>query len=227
MLYEKKKLLIHRAIWFTLLLIGIIIPIALTNAPTDNVEIVDDNGYINYYYESLDKTNCKIEVTFNVKVDSGYITVAFYDSNNRLLSKENGYFYGYNKTLSSTFSVDGKVDSYEILDYDISVYNDTAYFISMIFIYIDIVIFMFFISSLLLSYKAYDYYGCEIVVYAGWYHHYIKVNGRMVDEHNTLISFTPISLSCTLYDGTDIEAIITMSNRISLKINNQLYTNYK
>ena len=86
MLYEKKKLLIHRLIWFFLLLLGIIIPIIISNVPSKDVEIINDNGYINEYYESLDETNCEIEVIFNCEVDSGYILVAFYDSNGKLLS---------------------------------------------------------------------------------------------------------------------------------------------
>lgn len=227
MLYEKKKLLIHRSIWFILLLLGIIIPIIIVNAPSAEVEIINDNGYINNYYESLNKTNCEIEVIFNIEVDSGYITVAFYDKNGKLLSKEKGYFYGYDKTLSSTFFVDGKVDSYKILDYDISTSNDMAYILIMLFIYGDIIVFVFFVNSLLLSYKTYEYNGNDIVVYAGWYHHYVKVNGIKMDEHNTLVSFTAISLSCTLNDGTNITATITTTNRISLKINNQLYAKRK
>ena len=227
MLYEKKKLLIHRLIWFLLLLLGIIIPIIISNVPSKDVEIINDNGYINEYYESLDETNCEIEVIFNCEVDSGYILVAFYDSNGKLLSKENGYFYGHDNTVSSTFFIDGKVDSYEILSYDINASNDTVYIVTMLFIYGDIIVFTLFIASLLLSYKAYEYNGNEIVVYAGWYHHYIKVNGNKTDEHNTLVSFTAIPLSCTLDDGTDITVVITMTNRISLKINNQLYTKGK
>lgn len=227
MLYEKKKLLIHRSIWLILLLLGIIIPLIISNAPEKEVEIIDDNGYINEYYEYLDETNCEIEVVFNTDVDSGYITVAFYDSNSKLLAKEKSYFYGYDDTLSSTFFIDGKVDSYEILSYDISASSDMSYIVIMLFIYGDIIIFVFFIASLLLSYKDYEYNGNEIVVYAGWYHHYIKVNGNKIDEHNTLVSFTAIPLSCTLDDGTDIKVTITMTNRISLKINNQLYTKRK
>lgn len=222
MLYEKKKLLIHRLVWLALLLLGIIIPIIISNSLKKEVEIIDDSGYINAYYESFNETNCEIEVVFNREVDSGYIMVAFYDSTGKLLSKENGYFYGYNNTLSSTFYIDGKVDSYEILSYDISASNDMWYI--PIFVYVDIMFFATFICSLLLSYKTYEYNGNNIVVYAGWYHHYIKVNGQKLDEHNTIISFTAIPLSCTLDDGTDIKATITMTNRISLKINNQLYT---
>lgn len=77
LLYEKKKLLIHRSIWLMLLILGILIPIIISNAPEKEVEIIDDNGYINEYYESLNETNCEIEVVFNCEVDSGYIMVAF------------------------------------------------------------------------------------------------------------------------------------------------------
>lgn len=226
MLYEKRKLLIHRSIWFFLLFLGIIFLINIFNPPEKEVEIIDDNGYINEYYEYLNETNCEIEVVFNCDVDSGYITVAFYDSSDKLLSQETGFFYGYDNTLSSTFLIDGKVDSYEILSYDIDVSNDALLY-AKLFIYIEYFIFVFFIASLTLSCNVYEYNGNEIVVYAGWYHHYIKVNGIKTDEHNTLTFFTAIQLSCTLDDGTDIKATITITNRISLKINNQLYTKRK
>ena len=91
----------------------------------------------------------------------------------------------------------------------------------------DIFIFSFFIRSLLLSCKVCEYNGNDIIVYAGWIQHYIKVNGKIMDEINTFIMYTPISLSCTLDDGTIISASITVASRITLKINNQLYTNSK
>ena len=92
---------------------------------------------------------------------------------------------------------------------------------------IDCTIPVLFIGSLLLSCKAYDYNGKEIIVYAGWYHHYIKVDGVMVDEHNTITSFTPIVMSATLESSTELRATISLTNRISLKINNQLYLKEK
>lgn len=104
--------------------------------------------------------------------------------------------------------------------------------ISSLFLYTTLigslyVIPILFIASLFLTYKEYEYNGNEIIVYAGWFHHYIKVNGNILDEHNTLISYTAIHLACTLEDGTDLEVTITMTNRISLKINNRLYTKRK
>ena len=94
-------------------------------------------------------------------------------------------------------------------------------------VFFDICAFILLIGALLLSYKKYEYNGNSIIVYSGWYHHYIKFNGKKVDEHNTLVTFNAIPLSCALDDGTDIKVTITLTNRISLKINNQLYTESK
>lgn len=93
----------------------------------------------------------------------------------------------------------------------------------LLLIYIEIFIFSFFISSLSLSCKTYAYKDYKIIAYAGWFHHYIKVNGEIVDEHNTLISFVPITLSSTLDNGEKIFARISTFNSISLKINDKLY----
>ena len=115
--------------------------------------------------------------------------------------------------------------NYDILDYYdyYNPYELRAYLLG----YLCFFNLIFFICTLCLSCKIYEYNGNEIIVYAGFYHHYIKVNGTKMDEHNTLIYFTPIPLSCTLNDGTDLAVVITTSNRISFKINNQLYTKTK
>ncbi len=225
MTHEKKKILIHRIIWLSILILGIIIPIIIKFAPAKNVNIISDNGYINNYYEYLDETSCEIEVVCDKNVDYAYITVAFYDVNDNFLGEETGYFWGYDNIISSTFYIDGKVDSYEILDYNIQI-ADNSYVWIMLFSFIDIFSFAFFIASLLLSYKEYEYNGNIIVVYAGFYHHYISVNKIKVDEHNTLITWSPIYLSSNI-DDAQLNATITLTNRISLKINNKLYNKRK
>lgn len=225
MLYEQKRIRIHKVIWLILLILGFIIPFIITLNLTKATEVVAKNGYIIEYDESLNKTDCEIIVKFNRKVESGYIKVAFKDDNGNLLDEKENYFYCDNKTMSSSFSVDGKVDSYEILDIKTESNPSLLYWI--IFIYLDIFIFIFFICSLFLSCKVYEYEGNEIIVYAGWYHHYIKINGVITDEHNTLVSYTAISLSSTMGDGTNIDVKISLTNRISLKINNRLYTKFK
>ncbi len=227
MIHEKKKILIYRIIWLSILILGIIIPIIIKFAPAKNVNIISDNGYINKYYENLDKTSCEIEVVCDKNVDYAYITVAFYDVNDNFLGEETGYFRGYDNTISSTFSINGKVDSYEILDYDIQIEDKSYSYSYNWIILIDIVFFVFFIASLQLSCKEYEYNGNIIVVYAGFYHHYISVNEIKVDEHNTLTRRTPICLSTTLEDGARLNVTITLSNRISLKINDKLYNKRK
>ena len=226
-MYERGKLTFRKIAWTVLMLLGIIVPIILANLPQDPVEIVDDDGYILHYYESLNDTTCEIEVTFSTEIESGYITVVFFDADYQTLSTEKGFLYGYDTTLSCTFySIPGKVAGYRILDYEVNVpnpYESALYAL----IFIDIIIFSIFIGTLLLSCKIYDFNGIEILVYAGWYHHYIKVNDVPVDEHNTLISFTPIVLSATLENGTVLQATISLTNRISLKINNKLYLKRK
>lgn len=119
----------------------------------------------------------------------------------------------------------GEASGYSILDVShLNLDESTALFtISMILIFADIVLFVLFFSSMLLNCKVYDYEGNQIIIYAGWCHHYIKVNGEKYDEHNTIATFTPIKLNCKLDDGTVLDATISLSNRISLKINDRLY----
>lgn len=103
--------------------------------------------------------------------------------------------------------------------------SDTGFVLYMIAFFCISITLIIFICSLFLSYKIYKFNGNIITIYAGYYNHYIKVNGETFDEHKTLISFTPIILSCTLEDGNLLQATISTSNRISLKINNKLFKN--
>lgn len=75
----------------------------------------------------------------------------------------------------------------------------------------------FLCALLIRNYKSYIYNGKKIIVYSGFYHHYLKVDGQIVDEENTSISFTPIFLNYNLDEN--IQAKISISNSISIKIN--------
>lgn len=86
-----------------------------------------------------------------------------------------------------------------------------------------IVALVIFIMSFFLSYKEYQYNTKTISIYAGFIHHTLRVDGKKCDEYNTLSSYVPIVLLTTLEDGTKIEAKISLSNRITLKINDKLY----
>ena len=110
--------------------------------------------------------------------------------------------------------------------YKDSVYRDgdVLVFLALVYIlpFVDIIIFAIFVCTLCLHCKKYIFRGNSILVYAGFCNHYIKANGVKCDEHNTLISFTPIVMSCKLNDGTMLQATISMSNRITLKANDKL-----
>ena len=101
--------------------------------------------------------------------------------------------------------------------------EEETFVLAVCCIFADIFILIFLISSFLYSCKVYEYNGNVIVVYAGYSHHYIKVNGEKTDEYISSIFFTPIRLSCTLEDGTHLAATVSLVNRISLKINDRLY----
>lgn len=225
---DKWKIAFHRIFWAIVLLIGVIVPIVIMISSSKvSANIVSDSGNLDSYYDSLGESRVTLELTFDRKIYSCDVTIEFYDKNHLITDKVNETFYAYDDTtVSSSFYVDGEADSYAITDYNVTVSNNTGIIVYCIYM-ADIFSLAMFICALLLSCKVYDYYGNTIVVYAGWFHHYIKVNGVKTDEHNTLISFTPIYLSSTMDDGTHLEARISLTNRISLKINDKLYIRMK
>lgn len=228
MVSEKIKLLVRRLVWGLLAAATIIIPLVFVLFPDKEVEIESTVGNVKSYSGILDKTSYEIEITFNTKVSSCHILVSISDSKGKILSIEEGDLYGNGKTLSKTFTVNGKAEAHNIVDFEAKAARMPVYIVSsVILIFVAPYVLCIFIASLFLSCRVYDYYGIDIIVYTGWFHRYLKVNGEKTDEHNTLITFTPIRLSCTMYDGTDLKATITLTNRISLKVNNLLYTKRK
>lgn len=223
MIIEKKKLLIYRIVAIALLIVGIIVPIVVSKTEPSGVEIVDSNCYVEYY-DALDSSDCEFDVTFNKKLDGAQVQVNFYDEKENFLGQETIGLYGIGeKTLTgSVYFTGGNAGSYEIISYVVD-NSLTREIIVYVFVVIDIILAMIMLCALLLSCKIYEYKGVEIIVYAGWYHHYIKVDGKKYDEHNTISTFVPINLFCILDDGTQLDVVISTTNRIALKINNQLY----
>lgn len=218
---EKTKIKVHRLSWFIITLMIIFIPLIIT-AVQSELEIVDSNVYIDYYYESLDETSLDVEIIFNRNVDSGYATIRYFDSSNRVLETKRSYFSAYGKTAENTYiNIDGKVASYEIVSFEFEPSNLLRNIIVYVFLLPTSLV--MFISALLLSYKERFYNGSTISVYAGYFHHTLRVNGVKYDEHNTLISWMPIVLSTTLEDGTKIDSTISLTNRITIKINDRLF----
>ena len=214
MIYEKKKILITRLVWLTVLLISIILYIIPASIP----KIIDENVYAEYdsYYN---KTAINITLYFDSAVNDCSTTISFYDSNELLLETKTIDLSCYGTTAETifSFSVQGNVDSYEIISYQIYGYKDDT--LATILLFIGLIGLLFSFSR---SYKIYTYENNNIIVYSGLSHHYIKLNGTIVDELNCFISYHFIFLSCTLDNGDLVEATIPLSKDIKLKINNYL-----
>lgn len=228
MLYEKKKLLIIKIVISVLFLVCIIVPISISLTPTKIANIVDDEGYCDYD-TSLNSSDVKIFVKFDTKVNDGYIKVSFYDESGKTLSTENGHFYrtDNDKEVSDTFYIKGNVKGYKIISSEITRETYTSGITKYVFIIIDIFMIFIFLGTMLMSCKVYDLDGKDLIVYSGLYRHYIKYDGTILDEHNTFQTYVPIYLSTTIDDETYIEVTISTMNRISLKVNDKLYTKYK
>lgn len=228
MLYEKKKLLICKIIITVLFLVCIIVPISISLTPAKIANIVDDEGFCDYD-SSLNSSDVEIFVKFDTKVNDGYIKVSFYDESGKTLSTENGHFYRTDddKEVSDTFYIKGNVKGYKIISSEITRETYTSGITKYIFIIIDIFMIFIFLGTMLMSCKVYDLDGKDLIVYSGLYRHYIKYDGTILDEHNTFQTYVPIYLSTTIDDETYIEVTISTMNRISLKVNDKLYTKYK
>ena len=122
-------------------------------------------------------------------------------------------------TFNEVIYVDGKVASYDLVSYSFE--PASPWWTSLYYIFGSPIVITFFISALLISYKEYEFNEKIISVYAGWYHHTLRIDGELYDEHNTIVSYSPIYLSTTV-DDYYIEARITLTNRISVKVNDKL-----
>ncbi len=225
---EKRKVLFRRLIAFILLALAILFLVRAKNKSANTTIEILDSSMETSADEYFGSSSCTLYVTLDKKVESGDVSVAFYDEKGKLLTTEEHYlsddYHGAANTYHAYFySIDGIVDSYEILSLEATL--DGAGLELMLYGIVIFFLAIYFLDTLFgLSCKVYEYNGNEIVVYSGWYHHYLKVNGEKADESNTLSSFVPIYLTTTLEDGTLIEANFSSFNHsISLKINTKLY----
>lgn len=176
-------------------------------------------------YDGVRYSECDIELTFNLEVRSGSAYISFYDENENLLVTKDVWFFDDGKVVNKTVSyIPGNVKFFEVNSFNF--YTPLNFFDYLdAFYYLQLIIFIFFfVEALLISYKEYEYKGRKISVYSGFYHHTLRIDGEIYDEHNTIATFTPIKLSCTTEEGDIVSATISITYRISLKINNKLYT---
>ena len=88
----------------------------------------------------------------------------------------------------------------------------------------EIVFLIVFIFSFCISYKKYYFNDTEIICYAGWEKHLLIINGDLVDEHNTFLSFTPVELTYK-DDNHEYYMRVSLSNSITVKVDGKLIKN--
>lgn len=214
---EKKRIIFYRIIFLTIILVSFFLPGILTPDESD-LELLDSNVIIEDYLNYLDESTVSIELEFNYEIYPGYVTIAYYDQLENLLEIEETYCNSSGKYAESLFTtyIDGAVDYFEIIDYDF----DPVNYFTFMYLFLILAIPLF-IGSLFLSYKEYFYNGIKISVYAGFFHHTLRINGIKQDEHSAFF-FIVILLSTSLDEETLVEAKITSFNRIVIKVNGKM-----
>lgn len=213
---DKTKFWIHKLFWVGIVALIIFLPIII-NAFQPELKLIDDE-VSGEYYSTLNESCMEAKLTFNRPVDSGYATIKFYDEYDNLLKTVKCYFSCYGESAEDSYiEVDGNVDSYELVSYDFEPAFVGGWMYALL-----IFVIPFFIVSMFLSYKEYEYNGKKLSVYAGWFNYILRVDGKICDKHCTFIYFTPIKLTTTLDDGTKLEGTISLIKRITLKADDKL-----
>lgn len=215
---EQKKIRIWRIVLLSLFLLTLLWLFIYIAMPAK----VKDGNINTTYYSSLNESSCEIQLECNRRVDGATAEICFYATENLTypICTKTVEMFGIGDTLSAyVHNIPDNVKSFQIKS--ITIQDNISRL--LIFSCACLPALLFFISALLLSCNVYIYNDKKIVVYAGWYHHYILINGEKYDEHNTITFFTPILLSASLDDGSEVKATISLTNRIALKINGKLY----
>ena len=168
--------------------------------------------------EDSSTTLYELTLLFNQRVDYGDVKIILYDSEGQIVDEITEFFNHSGKEVSSLLTIDKDFESYVVESYDFEI----QYSIFLLYILLGITL-PIFISTFFIQYKEYKFKDNIISVYAGYTYHFLKINGEIYDEYRELFSLTPIKLNTILDDNTKIEATISTSNHIFLKINDKLY----
>ena len=210
---EREKIVRLKKLWGFITLLIIILPIIITflkpklNLVSSSLEKEDNSTT---FYE--------LTLLFNRSVDYGDATIILYDSEGKIIDEITESFYDSGKKVSTFLIIDEDFESYYIESYDFEIQNTIFLLYGLLIFVIPILI-----STFFLQYKEYKFKNNIISVYAGYTYHFLKINGEIYDEYRELFSLTPRKLNTILDDNTKIEATISTSNHIFLKINDKLY----
>ena len=225
MIREKKIVLIRRLIGLVLILFGLIFTLvdAVYTPKLDNCEVYTE------YNQSTNTTHYQIEAVFSTNVENAKITINFYDANEKFIGKTTrtaNPWYETDKvtfdddSFYDTFSISGEIVSFEIVDYDATADLRIIGTEPITFTLLT-AIFVILLPILTCKCKTYYYDGKKIVVYVGYFNHYLMIDGEKADERKTLESWVPIYLTSES-DEMSVEITISTCNFVTTKINGKL-----
>ena len=128
--------------------------------------------------------------------------------------KKNKIIYGIISLISLAVTV-ATYTMFFVSDF-VPAYMFVAIFFSAIFIFG----LALFISSFYIKLQDFDHQSMKITVYCGFEHHYLFVDGKLVDEFNCSFTFNNIVLKYKSPYG-NIEAIISIDNSINVSVDGE------
>lgn len=226
MCYERVCIYINRIAAIAAIVISVIVMVAIF-VPKPGPALINEDGYIDSYYESPDSiTYYKVVLEFNKKVEEVIAEVSFYDADGNLLDTQTETFFRYSdRGASYIFRVDGKV-SYYLVDGIFSGTSGTSnkvqleevkFIITALYCFL----FVWFVFSFMQSYEEYEYNGHYILVYTGLVKHYIRIDGKKVDEYKKISISDGSIMGAILENGEVMDVTVVPINKVSVKINNR------
>lgn len=249
---ESKGLLLRKIGWIAWLLFFIpVVAISSLIVTISNAVYERDNPPVSIvsteiveidHYTYTNKTHITVRVTFSEPVRSGAtVDFSFYDSNHNFVSSESIYmmhvytgpYSDDDRVMEDYIWVSGQVYHVKVDGFSGvkpiaqaerqikqgALFNNLILWSSLRCFYIVPLL----LTALFFNCKSYTVDGHSVVVFAGRMRHYIKLDGVLLDEKNSLIAFIPVSLSSVTPEGTVLEAYASgFIKRISLKVNHVL-----
>lgn len=214
---EKARIVFRRLFWFLAIVACFVIPTLLLLQEGTIVE-----QYLDVDYDDASGySDCLITIVFDGTVDSATIIIYYYDNDNNFISFD---YIDLEKVGAHTF--EGKSNIYGNVQYfsieSCTVDNVVSSIALALVGPCFIVALAMFICSCRHRCKTYEIDGLNVLIYTGWSHHYMKLNGEIVDEYNASAIRVPIDLQCE-HNGTMLRATISTSHKIKLKVNGKLY----
>lgn len=243
---ERVKLLLRKlfgAIVFLLLLLSPFIVNAIQAMHAEEKplpatpELTSHEVLILEEYEYIDECYCEVSLVFNRPVQTGNMTIAFYDEAGDLIESRYIGFYANAddnyQTADTTVFVSGMVDSYEIVDISFDPYVEAEYetdytlwyifWLSFFICSLPITIPFFWLRIFACNCKEFEIDEKRVLVYAGHLHFYIKVDGEKYDEIVHCALFSPTRLHTILDCDQPIDVTISAGlKRIRVKFNDRL-----